>query len=430
MKIGIVQMRSGSVIDDNVVAMEMLVREAADKGAVYIQTPEMTGILEKTREALFAQIRVQEEDLLVRRSSELALELGIWLHIGSHAIKLDDSTAANRAFVFGPEGSILTTYDKIHMFDVDLPNGESWRESNTYQPGRVSKLLDVNGVKTGLSICYDVRFPHLYRQLALNGVEILTGPAAFTRQTGQAHWHILHRARAVENGAFMVSAAQGGKHADGRETFGHSLIVNPWGEVISEIQGDEPGVAVAEIDVSEVAKARARHSKPCQQSGFCASKHDLKSYGVNVIKYSLICNEAHAFEAWFGSSDDFDNQSKCGLVECPVCGSTDVSKALMTPGVAGTKKTSADDAKLPVASMPAVPHLPAEMVEQLRQFKKHVEANSENVGDKFPEEARKIHYGETEARGIYGKASIEEAAELMEEGVGVMPIPDLPEEKN
>jgi len=253
-----IQMRSKGTIADNCADFERFVRQASTEGAEYVQTPEMTGILQKSRRDLFSQIKPQEDDILVQLASTISAELGIWLHIGSHAIKLGENKAANRGFVFDPAGKILTTYDKIHMFDVDLPNGESWRESNVYQPGEQARIADVSGTKLGISICYDIRFPNLYRQQALKGAEVLTAPSSFTRQTGRAHWHILMRSRAIENGAFMISAAQGGNHEDGRVTFGHSIIVDPWGEIIAEKCDEDPGVIFADIDMTDVVKARSR----------------------------------------------------------------------------------------------------------------------------------------------------------------------------
>ena len=258
MHVSCIQMRSTASIAENIAAMDELVRLAAGEGATYVQTPEMTGILQKNRRALFAEIVAQEDDLLAKHASVLSKELGIWLHIGSHAVKVEEEMAANRAFLFNPDGELVTTYDKIHMFDVDLDNGETWRESKVYMPGEKSCLVEQDDFKLGLSICYDIRFPHLYREYALAGAQILTAPAAFTRQTGRAHWHILQRSRAIENGAFMIAAAQGGDHEDGRETYGHSVIVNPWGEIIAELDHEEPGYISTEIDLNEVAKARQK----------------------------------------------------------------------------------------------------------------------------------------------------------------------------
>lgn len=258
MRVAAIQMRSGTSIAENSAAVEELIKEAAAAGASYVQTPEMTGILQKNRKGLFSELRTEDEDILLKRSALLAQELGIWLHIGSHAISLGSERAANRAFIYSPSGDCVARYDKIHMFDVDLENGESWRESKVYEPGKVSQMIEIDSSMVGLSICYDIRFPNLYRQQALAGAHILTAPSSFTLQTGRAHWHLLMRARAAENGAFMIAAAQGGDHADGRETFGHSLVVNPWGEIVAELSNRDPGVLIADLDLSEVARARRR----------------------------------------------------------------------------------------------------------------------------------------------------------------------------
>lgn len=253
-----VQLRSSRDVAANSAAAEALIREAAAEGADYVQTPEMTNLLERSREELMAKIRVEADDPSLARFRALAAELGIWLHIGSLAILLEPGKAANRGFLIGPDGSLKAKYDKIHMFDVDLLNGESWRESATYRPGCESLVADLPIARLGMAVCYDVRFPALFRAQARAGAEVLTMPAAFTRQTGEAHWHVLQRARAIENGAFVISSAQGGKHEDGRETYGHSLIVNPWGAVIAELDHDEPGFVTARIDTEETQKARQR----------------------------------------------------------------------------------------------------------------------------------------------------------------------------
>lgn len=255
--IAALQMRSGVDPQRNAAEFEKLVREAAAKGAVYVQSPEMTGLMVRDKAALQATVKPEAEDLLARTASSLAAELGIHLHVGSTAIAHGDGRFANRALLFGPDGSRVAAYDKIHMFDVDLDNGESWRESATYEPGTVATVADLPWGRLGMAVCYDVRFPHLFRAQAMEGAQILTAPAAFTRQTGQAHWHVLQRARAIENGAFMISAAQGGLHEDGRETFG-SLIVDPWGKVVAEAGHDEPCVIVADIDLTASAAARGK----------------------------------------------------------------------------------------------------------------------------------------------------------------------------
>jgi deaminated glutathione amidase len=242
-----------------------MIGEAAAAGAAYVQTPEMTSLVERDRASLFAHVRPQEEDATLSALRETARGKGIVLHVGSLAIR-DGEKIANRAFLIDRNGEIAAQYDKIHLFDVDLPNGETWRESSTYSGGNEAVLVRTPFGLLGLAICYDLRFPYLYRAYAEAGAGILCAPACFTRQTGEAHWVALHRARAIENGAFMISAAQGGLHEDGRETFGRSIIVDPWGRVLAEAEA-EPRVIMAEIDMEEVARARQRipslrHTRP------------------------------------------------------------------------------------------------------------------------------------------------------------------------
>jgi predicted amidohydrolase len=259
------QMRSGRDPRTNRDAAAALVREAARQGARYVQTPEMTSLVERSRKALFERVGPPESDPTLAALREVARERRVVVHIGSIPVRVGDKIA-NRAFLIDAGGDVVASYDKIHLFDVDLPNGESWRESATYAGGDRVVLAQTPWGHLGLTICYDVRFPALYRALAEAGASFLSAPACFTRQTGEAHWHVLHRARAIETGSFMISAAQGGTHEDGRETFGHSLIVDPWGRILAEA-GTEPGVILAEIDVAEVANARARipvleHARP------------------------------------------------------------------------------------------------------------------------------------------------------------------------
>jgi predicted amidohydrolase len=253
-----VQLRSSTDIAENIEASERLIREAVLAGAEYVQTPEMTNIVDRRGGALSAAVHPERSDPAVARFAALAAELRIVLHIGSLALKSPDGRIANRALVFGPDGRVLARYDKIHLFDVDLPGGESWRESATYVAGDRAVVADLPWLKLGVAICYDIRFPQLFRAQAHAGASVLTAPAAFTKQTGEAHWHILQRARAIENGAFVISAAQAGRHADGRETFGHSIIVAPWGEVLAEAGGQGPEVVVAEIDPARAVDARQR----------------------------------------------------------------------------------------------------------------------------------------------------------------------------
>jgi predicted amidohydrolase len=256
-KAAMIQMRSGMQPAANVDAAARMIGEAKSAGADYVQTPEMTNIMEVKRERLFSTIVPEEQDTSLATFRELARKLDIFVHVGSLAIKAGHERAANRGFLIDPRGDIAARYDKIHMFDVDLSGGESYRESRTYRPGELAVLSDLPWGRLGVTICYDLRFPSLYRALAEAGATMLAIPSAFTKQTGEAHWHVLNRARAIENGCFVFAAAQGGKHENGRDTFGHSLIVDPWGRIVAE-GGTEPGVVMAEIDIGEVAKARAR----------------------------------------------------------------------------------------------------------------------------------------------------------------------------
>ncbi|MEI2299398.1 carbon-nitrogen hydrolase family protein [Ensifer sp. MJa1] len=257
-KAAAIQMCSGVDPRKNAETMVRLVREAAAEGAAYVQTPEMTGALQRDRATLRAILRDEANDIIASEAARLAGELGIYVHVGSTPIAVDDGKIANRGLLFGPDGSKICHYDKIHMFDVDLDNGESWRESSAYQPGSNARIADLDFGKLGFTICYDVRFPELFRQQAVAGAEIMSIPAAFTRQTGEAHWEILLRARAIENGLFVIAAAQGGTHEDGRETFGHSMIVDPWGRVLASAGPTGEAIVLAEIDVAAVHSARAK----------------------------------------------------------------------------------------------------------------------------------------------------------------------------
>jgi predicted amidohydrolase len=256
-KAAMIQMRSGLSPAANLDAAARMIGEAQSAGADYVLTPEMTNILENKRERLLTTIVDEGADTSLATFRELARKLGIYIHAGSLAIKVSPDRAVNRGYLIDPKGAIAARYDKIHMFDVDLGNGESYRESRTYLPGEQAVLSDLPWGRLGITICYDLRFPALYRALAEAGATMLAIPSAFTQQTGEAHWHVLMRARAVENGCFVFAAAQGGKHENGRETFGHSLIVDPWGRILAE-GGTEPGLVMAEIDMAEVSKARAR----------------------------------------------------------------------------------------------------------------------------------------------------------------------------
>jgi len=268
LRVGLAQMCTGRDVAQNLADASALIREAARQGAQYVQTPEITTLMEMDRGRLFAAVERQEGNAAIAHFRALARELGLWLHVGSMAILVGEGRIANRSFLISPGGEIEARCDKIHMFDVELPGGESYRESKNYQAGDAAVLAELPWGWLGLTVCYDLRFPHLYRALAKAGAHILAIPSAFTRQTGEAHWHVLLRARAIENGCFVLAAAQAGKHASGRETYGHSLIVSPWGDVVAEAR-TEPGVVVADIKLADVAAARQRipslrHDRPFQ----------------------------------------------------------------------------------------------------------------------------------------------------------------------
>ncbi len=276
----LVQMRSGVDMARNLADASAMIREAAAKGAQYVLTPETTNILEADRERLRALVATEGEDASVAGFSQLALELGIWLHVGSLALRVSADRLVNRSLLFAPDGALAARYDKIHLFDVDLPSGERIRESDTFAPGDEAVVAPLPWGKLGFSICYDMRFPRLYNTLANAGAQFMAVPAAFTVPTGKAHWHVLLRARAIETGSFVFAAAQGGTHECGRQTFGHSLVANPWGEIIAEMAA-EPGILPFEVNEDFVNRDRARipalknartfHLKPRQEMAKQAS---------------------------------------------------------------------------------------------------------------------------------------------------------------
>lgn len=260
-----VQMRGSKDPSTNCVDAVRMIREAASRGATFVQTPEISNLVNRDRETMMQSLFTEDKDPMLQAFQALARELKITIHAGSLSIKNGDKVA-NRAFVIAQTGNIAARYDKIHLFDVDLANGETWRESNTFTGGSEAIVVDIPNAKLGVSICYDVRFPYLFRALADHGATVLSAPACFTKQTGEAHWSVLQRARAIENGAFMISAAQAGLHEDGRETYGHSMIVDPWGRVLAE-GDDKPGLIFAEINTDAVTEARSRipalrHTRP------------------------------------------------------------------------------------------------------------------------------------------------------------------------
>jgi predicted amidohydrolase len=257
-KIALFQSTSGIDPAANARALAEAVEQASAGGAEMLFTPEMTGLLDRDSARAAKVLRSQDEDQVLAAAQEAATQHRIWVHIGSLAVLVDDGKIANRSFVIDREGNVRGTYDKLHLFDVDLPTGESWRESNVYSAGAGVTLVNGTPVgKLGLTICYDLRFPGLFAKLAESDADVITVPAAFTVPTGQAHWHVLLRARAIEAGLFVVAAAQVGHHEDGRNTYGHSLVVDPWGEILLDM-GDEKGVGFADIDLKRISEVRSR----------------------------------------------------------------------------------------------------------------------------------------------------------------------------
>lgn len=258
--VGLVQARSPATPAAALDHLAPLVREAAAAGARFVLTPEASNMMQRHRDARDAHLTDEAKDPVVTGLAALAAELGIWLLIGSAMVRTgrdDDDRAANRSLLIDPSGQTVARYDKLHVFDVDLPDGESYRESASVRPGEAAVVADTPFGRLGLSICYDLRFPQLFRTLARAGADIITVPAAFTVPTGRAHWETLLRARAIETGAFVLAPAQGGAHEDGRATWGHSLVIDPWGEVVARRDDDATGVLMADLDMSAVGRARA-----------------------------------------------------------------------------------------------------------------------------------------------------------------------------
>ncbi len=270
-RVALFQSTTGIDPDVNAAALEEAIGEAAAGGAEMLFTPEMSGMLDRDSSRAAARLRAEEDDAVLARCREAARRRRLWLHIGSLAVLAGNGKVANRGFVIDRDGNIRARYDKLHLFDVDLPTGESWRESNVYSAGQGVALVNGTPIgKLGLTICYDLRFPGLFARLAETDADVIAVPAAFTVPTGRAHWHILLRARAIEAGLFVVAAAQVGRHEDGRQTFGHSLVVDPWGEVLLDM-GEEPGVGFADIDLKRISDVRGRipalsHRRPIPEA--------------------------------------------------------------------------------------------------------------------------------------------------------------------
>ena len=266
-KAACVQTTAVPEIEPNLKAVGDLIRRARDQGADLIMTPEVSDMIEPKRTERLRKAKPEAENALLGVASDLAKEAGAWILLGSVTVRLEGDKLANRSLLVGPDGRVAARYDKIHMFDVDLPNGERYRESAVFEPGQAGVLATLPWGTLGMTICYDLRFPHLYRSLGHGGADFLTVPSAFTVPTGKAHWHVLLRSRAIENGAFVFAPAQWGQHHEGRKTYGHSLIISPWGEVLADGGEEGTGVIVAEIDTAKIAEARAsvpslRHDRP------------------------------------------------------------------------------------------------------------------------------------------------------------------------
>lgn len=258
MRIALFQAQTGIDPAANAAELVRRIEEAGTGGAAMLFTPEMSGLLDRDRERAAANLHEESDDPVLAAVRAAAAQHGIWVHLGSLALKAGGGKLANRGFVIDAEGRIQARYDKIHLFDVDLPTGESWRESAAYRGGQQAVLVDTPLGPLGLSICYDLRFADLYTQLSNYGATAFSIPAAFTVPTGEAHWHVLLRARAIEAGAFVIAAAQVGRHADGRTTYGHSLVVDPWGKVLLDMGGEAPGLGYADIDLALVEEVRAQ----------------------------------------------------------------------------------------------------------------------------------------------------------------------------
>lgn len=257
-RIAVMQMTSGIRPEDNAALLEQQTAAAARGGAAMLFTPEMTGMLDRDRGRAAANIHSEADDPVLARARTAASGHGIWLAIGSLAVDAGDGKWANRSFLIDSDGEIVARYDKMHMFDVDLASGESWRESGAYRAGGQVVTARTPAGRLGLSICYDLRFPALFEALGRQACDVIAIPASFTVPTGKAHWHVLQRARAIEASAFVVAAAQVGKHEDGRETYGHSLVVDPWGEVLLDMGGEAPGLGFCDIDLGRIAEVRAQ----------------------------------------------------------------------------------------------------------------------------------------------------------------------------
>ena len=461
-------MRSGRDPQANRDEAVRLVREAAEAGADYVQTPEMTSLVERSRADLFAKVGAQADDPTLAALREVARERGVVVHIGSLAVREGDRVA-NRAFLVDAGGEVAATYDKIHLFDVDLPSGESWRESATYAGGSRAVLAPTPWGPVGLTICYDLRFAALYRALAEAGAFLLAAPACFTRQTGEAHWHVLQRARHRDRLLHGLGRARGparGRARDVRALPDRRSVGTGAGRGRSGARvGPGPdrdrargGGARAHPHLDErpplhrgagpgltrrPATLRSSARFPRWDGTSNSRRSDFLPHVRRMIRYALACDNAHAFESWFASSDAYESLRGQGLVTCPACGSAEVSKQIMAPRVSRTDRggTGPGEAapapaepETPPAALPSPPALTSERERavrtMVRALREHVTRTADYVGPSFADEARRMQSGETAHRPIYGEASPVEARELLEEGIEVLPLPVLPDDRN
>lgn len=258
MIVAALQMNSGTEPGPNLDQLEQLATEAAGQGATYLLSPEVSIVFAENRDGLRSVAGPWDGNPAIARVGEIARKLGVHLHLGSLAVALPNGRFANRSVLFQPDGSIAATYDKIHLFDATLPGLKNYRESETYAGGSDAVVTDAPGFPLGMTICYDVRFPALHRALAEAGAQVIAVPAAFTVPTGEAHWEVLLRARAIETGSWVIAAAQAGQHQNGRSTWGHSMIIDPWGRIVTQLGGEGPGIAIADIDLNAVGEARGK----------------------------------------------------------------------------------------------------------------------------------------------------------------------------
>ncbi len=438
-RVGLVQMCTGRDVEKNLADAGALIREAVRQGAQYVQTPEITTLMETDRARLFGAVRPEEGNAAVAHFSALARDLGIWLHLGSMGVLVGNGRIANRSLLFSPAGLVEARFDKIHMFDVQLPGGEVYRESKNYQPGDAAVLAELPWGTLGLTVCYDLRFPHLYQGArqgggGLPGDPILVYPADGRRPLARADARPCHRERLLR-----VRGGPGGQ-ARGRPR-------NLWPQPDRFALGGDPGRG------GRGQPWRHRHrrqGKPgaggARARAVTAARPAISDHpclgdageGSLMILYRLRCKRGHEFEAWFAGSAAFDKQEKRGQLSCPNCGTSSVSKALMAPSVAKRSKRKAaakkEDDKPAVAEAPkpetqrvAAHH---ELASAMRKLRAEIESKSEYVGPRFSEEARKIHYEEAPARGIHGEATADEAKALKEEGIEFYPLPILPEDQN